>query len=661
MTLDSVLIMKKHLVFRWLLLCLSMGVLFSGCVKDHNCPETNRFGNKPITLSSNILSSPLRVIGNEWESKDKIGLFMLHHGAILEAAAASNIIYKDVTYVATAAGKKVQFEAVDEANKMTFPQDGSKIDLIAYYPKGLAISEAFTVDLDLATNNVDLLYSNNITAKDKATERGSLLLNFHHILSAIKITLLNENQQRIEAASVKINQLQTIAKMALKDGSITKEEKTASYNIPAVGDGYQAAMLPQQWKNNSINLAITYNGKNYIWFLPSNQIQAGERIIYELTLKKDGSVSVNINGQIEDWNDVNGGVYELDPEGNDSAGDITLTVKGELAPLEPSAHNGEILLESNADALAASLASGDDWLEIALDNTNKRISYKAKENKTDSERKAKIIVTATKSNAQGSTQREEKQKTLEIILIQKAGKTVPSLFDGGISAIKQLPVDQVISGQQKIRGVVISGNRNFSGNKNMVICDDKAGIFIRINGGTTDAFPEGTEVEVDPNGFTLTRHNNGSLQISEVTADKIVALETTHTIAPIEVSFTDLMTQRIEEELDCRLVKVDGVQTKYTTFKDNRTPYIFFDSTSKYSTTKHAITDTYTTTAPDGYYFPDLLASKYSPWKEKEMPTGNGYIIGVILREWNKKFNNFSAQLWIRNWDTDLKLDGPRK
>ena len=344
---------------------------------------------------------------------------------------------------------------------------------------------------------------------------------------------------------------------------------------------------------------------------------------------------------------------------SDARFDVTGEEPTEDLSISPSPVNNMITLpaeENTKDftiksSLAWKASIDNNWLTITPSEgtegtTNIKLHATAN---TGEERTAKLTLSSS-------------SKTLEITIKQseKSGG-VETLFDGGISAIKQLPVDQVISGQQKIRGVVISGNRNFSGNKNMVICDDKAGIFIRINGGTTDAFPEGTEVEVDPNGFTLTRHNNGSLQISEVTADKIVALETTHTIAPIEVSFTDLMTQRIEEELDCRLVKVDGVQTKYTTFKDNRTPYIFFDSTSKYSTTKHAITDTYTTTAPDGYYFPDLLASKYSPWKEKEMPTGNGYIIGVILREWNKKFNNFSAQLWIRNWDTDLKLDGPRK
>lgn len=230
----------------------------------------------------------------------------------------------------------------------------------------------------------------------------------------------------------------------------------------------------------------------------------------------------------------------------------------------------------------------------------------------------------------------------------------PTEFDGGIKAI----VDMFNAGKTEIettttlKGVIINNpTGNAVSNKSVIISDSKAGImlFLTDKGVTEKQFQVGDNVEVTLQaGTKMQRYNKGALQIAPKHAD-LKKVEKTHTIEPIEVSFADLMTDKIKGELENRLITVKGVQfvTAGGAFAGDKTSYL-------------PIQENASSKATNEFNLPSVASSskKFNKLGISTIPEGNGSITGVATLSFFK--NKFVCNIWART-SNDIQLTNPRK
>ena len=164
--------MLKKLYF----LSLIILIAFSACNKEDD--QLHKQESLPVSFSSSI-EAQTRVIGANWENGDKIGVFAIENGATLkDETIVEN--YKNLSFSTSGNG-----DFSHDGQAIYYPDDGSSIDFIAYYPYNSNLT-SYNYPIDIA-NQVDLLYSNNLKNADKNNTSSNL--EFNRVLSKIIITV----------------------------------------------------------------------------------------------------------------------------------------------------------------------------------------------------------------------------------------------------------------------------------------------------------------------------------------------------------------------------------------------------------------------------------------------------------------------------------------
>ena len=127
-----------------------------------------------------------RATAAAWEPGDAIGIYMVEAGSVAVTGGAENRLYT------TAAGDGA-FTA-DEANTIYFPQDGTAVDFLAYYPR-VAVSADGTFTLDV-TDQSDLSSLDLLTARASSTgtapldkDHPAVALAFSHRMTSLELAI----------------------------------------------------------------------------------------------------------------------------------------------------------------------------------------------------------------------------------------------------------------------------------------------------------------------------------------------------------------------------------------------------------------------------------------------------------------------------------------
>lgn len=628
----------------------AFSLLATSCQKE---VVSDTVGSESITFKSNIIPNPLRVANDQWELNDQIKLFMLRSGKTLSSATAtSDILYDGVTFKTKSAGAKVSFEANSDADKMFFPESGS-VDFVAYYPASLDAGSERAFTLNVATNPVDILYSNNAKGKSKTSTQSDMLLTFRHALSTLRVTLLDASNNPITAgATVKVQGINTEGKLQLADGSISDLANKTTLDLKLEGNNFDAIVLPQQVAAGEVKLVITYDGKNFTYNLPATDFIQGKRILYKLTLK-DASVPVEGEASITPWEEVDGGEITLTPD-NGTPAVSSFSTSLTSPELSFDATGGTETFTVTTDATSFTATSSQTWLTAAIETATGKVTVTATPNETTADREATLTL-------KHSGVLRSAPETIVITVKQKGkkaggGTTPAEAWDGGISALREAfeAGNTTIAQETKIQGILINDPvRNMNSHLNVIISDGKAGIMVRMadgNGLTEGEYAPGDQIEITiPSGTSMLRYMGGSVQIQGIKKTDMQKVEKKHTIEPIEVTFAELMTDKIKGELESRLVKLSGVQFVTTTDQ-------FTISKTKY----HELQED-SSSAPIGEFgLPSVGASqtKHNKLGITTKPEGNGTIIGATL--FSSVKGKPTCSIWIRTAD-ELQFTNPRK
>ena len=283
--------MKKLLVGALALLALT------ACNKD--CKDA-ALQQEAMQFGSNIPALNLRMAGNAFEANDAIGISMTGD------ATATNVEYKT-----TAGGATATFAPA--ATGLTFAE-GQTVNFVSYYP----YSANATTDLaiDLTNAQTDVLYSNNLTGIKTAKDAtgANHVLQFTHKLALVSFTMTGL-PAGTTITSAQLEGIVTTSSMKIADGTLTNGTATTTQKLQLAGGAFAPTIVIPATNANAKLVITLSDGKSYSYTFPSLALQSGKNHKFNVTLAS-GAITVDqVNGQLSDWDVVDGGNVTVDPDG----------------------------------------------------------------------------------------------------------------------------------------------------------------------------------------------------------------------------------------------------------------------------------------------------------------------------------------------------------
>lgn len=284
--------MKKLLVGALALLALT------ACNQDN---KSEALQQEAMQFGSNIPALNLRMANNAFEANDAIGISMTGD------ATATNVEYKT-----TAGGPTATFKPA--AAGLTFAE-GQTVNFVSYYP----YSASATTDLaiDLTNAQTDVLYSNNLTGikTPKDATGANHVLQFTHKLALVSFTMTGL-PAGTTITSAQLEGIVTTSSMKIADGTLTNGTKTATQKLQlAAGAFAPTIVIPAA--NSNAKLVITLSdGKSYSYTFANLALQSGKNHKFNVSLASNALTVDEINGQISDWDVVDGDDIIVNPDDN---------------------------------------------------------------------------------------------------------------------------------------------------------------------------------------------------------------------------------------------------------------------------------------------------------------------------------------------------------
>ena len=219
--------------------------------------------NEPIAvnLQANITPATVsRVINDQWQAGDQVGLFMVRTGHWLSAENVLNDVFN--TRMTVEGGMLTSHQPI------MYPM-AENVDFIAYYPftyqlnwDGWSSPSIFVVVGDQSTGLVtEMLYSNNIT--NQVPTPNAVTLDFRYSLAKLEITVTGGANSVLTATdfanmTVSIDGLPTQANFELADGTFSNHcgwwQTVGAHRISSSSNSatFRVLVLP-------VNNEITFN------------------------------------------------------------------------------------------------------------------------------------------------------------------------------------------------------------------------------------------------------------------------------------------------------------------------------------------------------------------------------------------------------------------
>lgn len=226
-----------------------------------------------------------------WTVGDAIGVFMVANKGnnVVENAANKKYI--------TRTGNR-QFTA-DGASSIYYPQNGSKVDFITYYPFRTDISALGSYNVNVSDQskpeNIDLLYAatpETHPAGFNHSHDEAIALKFRYQLSKLTLNIaqpsaeLGISQEELSSMTAMVTGLSATASFDLATGTWGNVGSPQQFNLYTVTPGkvYSAIILPGKVAAGSAKIKFTAGKKQYIWEIPGSIFESGKEYTFTVTL-----------------------------------------------------------------------------------------------------------------------------------------------------------------------------------------------------------------------------------------------------------------------------------------------------------------------------------------------------------------------------------------
>ena len=292
--------MKKKTCFVML-----AALMLAGCSNeiDEQVMDSKRV---PLQINGDINMLMTRAADDHWDKNDAIGVYMVN----AENSIVGNV--SNYRYTVVTSGQNGTFIPADENNTAYFPEDGTAVNVVAYYPQGNVVENKLS--LDLANQNeqprIDLM---SAKAEGASKSNPTINLGFKHRLTKLFFEIEGDvNTDGIYAAIG--NQYTDIQydilsdELLIADGSEKKEIVMKYWNL----DNYrftEAIVLPNEGNNSAEDRKLTFKLNEKIFnatISNSTTFEAGKKYTYKVKFEttSSGNINVSITGvSIKNWDD----------------------------------------------------------------------------------------------------------------------------------------------------------------------------------------------------------------------------------------------------------------------------------------------------------------------------------------------------------------------
>lgn len=298
--------MKKNTCFVML-----AALMLAGCSNeiDEQVMDSKRV---PLQINGDINMLMTRAADDHWDDNDAIGVYMVN--------AENSIVGKvsNYRYTVVTGGQNCTFNPADENNTAYFPEDGTAVNVVAYYPQGNVVENKLSLDLAIQNEQpkIDLMAAK---ATDASKNNPAINLKFNHRLT--KLFFKIEGDVNTDGINATIgNQYTDIQydilndKLLIADGSEKENIVMKYWNLDEGTNRFvEAIVLPNGENNIAEDRQLTFQLNENIFkaTIDKNTVfEAGKKYIYtvEFETTPSGGVAVGITGVgITNWNDVDGG------------------------------------------------------------------------------------------------------------------------------------------------------------------------------------------------------------------------------------------------------------------------------------------------------------------------------------------------------------------
>jgi endonuclease G len=245
--------------------------ILSACSSEEGLSELN-----PIVFNGQIQSE---ITDRTWRNGDRIGVFAFKSGTILQQ---NNILDNNNNLPFITEGNGL-FQS--QVKNIYSPEDGSAMDIIAYYPFTIGLTD-YTFPINILTQT-DFLYSNNLT--NIRSNTGSNQLNFIRPLSKLVINILPKtNDINLSQLEAVMRGAKTKANFSLATGTLAVDENSVadvSLIVSNIGTRQQRIsmwVLPEAAPNDT-EILFSVGNASYILKLPY-VFESGKEHIYSVEL-----------------------------------------------------------------------------------------------------------------------------------------------------------------------------------------------------------------------------------------------------------------------------------------------------------------------------------------------------------------------------------------
>lgn len=301
--------MKKKTCFVML-----AALMLAGCSNeiDEQVMDSKRV---PLQINGDINMLMTRAADDHWDDNDAIGVYMVN---------AENGIVGDVSnyrYTVVKGGQNSTFIPADENNTAYFPEDGTAVNVVAYYPQGNVDENKLSLDLadQSVQPRIDLM---SAKAENASKSSPTVNLQFNHRLTKLFFVIEGDvNTDGIEATIS--NQYTKIQydilndKLSIAEGSEKENIVMQYWNLDEGANRFvEAIVLPNEEGNAAEDRKLTFKLNEKIFdatISNSTTFEPGKKYTYTVKFEttSSGNINVSITGvSIKNWDDIN------DSEGN---------------------------------------------------------------------------------------------------------------------------------------------------------------------------------------------------------------------------------------------------------------------------------------------------------------------------------------------------------
>ena len=265
----------------------------------------------PLQINGDINMLMTRAADDHWDDKDAIGVYMVNGENNSIVGNVSNYRYTVVT-----GGQNGTFIPADENNTAYFPEDGTAVNVVAYYPQGNVVENKLSLDLSDQSEQprIDLM---SARAEGASKTNPAINLNFTHRLTKLFFEIEGDvNTDGINATIS--NQYTKIQydilndKLLIAEGS-EKENIVMKYWNPDGGTNrfVEAIVLPNDENNSAVDRQLTFQLNEKIFnatISNTTTFEAGKKYTYKVKFEQtpSGNINVSITGvSITNWDNIN--------------------------------------------------------------------------------------------------------------------------------------------------------------------------------------------------------------------------------------------------------------------------------------------------------------------------------------------------------------------